>query len=127
MIRLLLKKTDDFLFKSIEKIFKKIEGHHKFHGTSVDISQELKNFEENPLTCIIACSTPFETSIKIKLKMMIGIFFVTIPLVGFSLLAYLLNIEYSYSFMLTFVVAMLATSRLDEIARRYVASRLTTS
>ena len=58
---------------------------------------------------------------------MIGVFFVAIPLVGFSLLAFIFNLEYSYSFMLTFVVAMLATSRLDEIARRYVASRQKTS
>jgi len=127
MIKLFLKKTDDFLFNSIENIFKKIEGSHKYHAISVDISQELKNFEQNPLTCIIACDTKFESSIKIRLKMMIGIFFVTIPIIGFSVLSYILDIEYSYSFMLTFVVAMLATSRLDEIARRYVASRLAIS
>ncbi len=124
MIKLFLNTTDTFLSNSVKKIFNKVENKYKSSNQSVDISQELKNFEENPLTCITSCDTKFESSIKAQVKIMIGIFFVAVPLLGFSLVTYILNFEYSYAFILTFVVAMLAASRLDEIASRYVTTRL---
>ncbi len=126
MIKLFLNKTDDFLSNSIKDIFNSTENKYKFKNLSIDISQELKNFEDNPLTCLIGCDTKFESNIKLQVKKMLAIFFVIIPILGFLVLAYILNIEYSYAFILTFIVAMLATSRLDVIASRYVTTRLTT-
>jgi uncharacterized protein (DUF58 family) len=55
--------------------------------------------------------------------MLLGIFFVAVPLFGFLALTYILGLAYSYAFVFTFIVAMLATSRIDEIAKRYVSTR----
>ena len=124
MVKKFLNRTDSFLCDSVREIFEEVEGNHRAKRVSVDISQELKNFEENPLTCVVGCDTKFETNIKVKVKIMIGIFFVAIPLFGFLALTYMLDIASSYAFVLTFIVAMLATSRIDEIAKRYVSTRV---
>ncbi|WP_372999945.1 hypothetical protein [Sulfurimonas sp.] len=123
MIKKFLNRTDRFLCDSVREIFEKVEGKHRAKRISVNISQELKNFEANPLTCVVGCDTKFETNIKIQVKLMLGIFFVAIPLFGFLALTYILDYAYSYAFVFTFIVAMLATSRIDEIAKRYVSTR----
>jgi len=123
MIRSILNLTDSFLFGTVVNIFKRSENKYEIKGLPVDITQELINFESSPLTCVVACDTKFESNIKLQLKLMLGIFFVSIPLLGFSTITYFLSFEYSYAFILTFIIAMLATSRLDEIAKRYVISR----
>lgn len=123
MIKKFLNRTDRFLCDSIKDIFEKVEGKHNNSEVSINISQELKNFEANPLTCVVGCDTKFETNIKIKVKIMLGIFFVAIPLFGFLALTFILGLAYSYAFIFTFIVAMLATSRIDEIAKRYVNTR----
>ena len=124
VIKLFLNKTDDFLSNSVKRIFDKVENKYKNKKLSVDISRELKKFEVNPLTCILTCDTKFETNIKFEVKIMLGFFFVAIPLFGFTTVTYLFNLEYSYAFLLTFLIAVLATSRTDEIAKRYVTARL---
>ncbi len=124
MLKPFLNRVDAFILDGIKRIFRKIENNYKFNGLSVDIVQELKNFESNPLTCVVACDTKFETKIKLQLKIMIGLFFVAVPLSLLSLLTYILGLEYSYAFILTFIIALFVTSRLDEIAKRYVLSRL---
>ena len=126
MIKLFLNKTDEFLCNSIKDIFESAESKYKVKKLSIDISQELKNFEDNPLTCVVGCDTKFESNIKLQVKKMLGIFFVAIPILGFLTMAFILNVEYSYAFVLTFIVAMLATSRLDVIASRYVTTRMLT-
>ncbi|MDA3908278.1 MAG: hypothetical protein PF437_04255 [Sulfurimonas sp.] len=123
MIKKFLNTTDRFLCDSVREIFKKTENSYEGKALAINISQELKNFEANPLTCVVGCDTKFETNIKIQVKIMLGIFFVAIPLFGFLALAYILGLAYSYAVVFTFIVAMLATSRVDEIAKRYVSTR----
>ncbi|EDZ62893.1 hypothetical protein SMGD1_1769 [Sulfurimonas gotlandica GD1] len=123
MIKQFLDLTDMFLCNSVRDIFEKVEDKHRNKNVDVNISQELKNFEANPLTCVVGCDTKFETNIKLQVKMMLGIFFVAIPLLGFLALSYILGMPSSYAFVFTFIVAMLATSRIDEIAKRYVSTR----
>ena len=123
MIKKFLNRTDKFLCDSVREIFEKVESKHKSKKLTVNISQELKNFEVNPLTCVVGCDTMFETNIKTQIKLMLGIFFVAIPLFGFLALTFILGLAYSYAFVFTFIVAMLAASRIDEIAKRYVSTR----
>ncbi len=124
MLKPFLDITDMFLCNSVRDIFQKVETKHKAKELPVNISQELENFEANPLTCVVGCDTKFETSIKIQVKIMLGIFFVAIPFFGFLALTYILGLASSYAFIFTFFVAMLATSRIDEIAKRYVTNRV---
>ena len=123
MIKKFLNTTDRFLCDSVKEIFEKVENKHKNKDVTINISQELKNFEANPLTCVVGCDTKFETNIKVQVKIMLGIFFVAIPLLGFFVLTYILGLASTYAFVFTFIVAMLATSRIDEIAKRYVSTR----
>ena len=89
----------------------------------MELLQELKNFEENPLGCVIGIGSKFETDLKVKIKIVLGLFFVLIPVLGFGALTYILTIPQTYAFIATFIVAMLAASRVDEISKRYVQTR----
>lgn len=123
MIKLFLNKTDDFLCKNVKGIFEKAENAYKNNGLKVDVTKELHNLEINPLVCATTNSSKFEKNIKIKIRMVLGIFFVAIPLFAFALVTYILNIDYLFAFVLTFVVAMLVSYRMDEIAKRYAQRR----
>lgn len=123
MIKKFLNRTDKFLCDSVREIFEKVESKYESKKLTVNISQELKNFEASPLTCVVGCDTKFETNIKTQIKLMLGVFFVAIPLFGFLTLTFILGLAYSYAFVFTFIVAMLAASRIDEIAKRYVSTR----
>ena len=90
---------------------------------NIDIVRELQNFELDPIVNDSDRSSSFEKKIKLKIKVMLGIFFVAIPLIGFIIVSYMLNLEFSYAFVVTFLVAMLATIRMDEIAIRYANFR----
>ncbi|MEN8302657.1 MAG: hypothetical protein ABFQ64_01130 [Campylobacterota bacterium] len=123
MIKQFLNFTDSFLFNSVSSAFKKAERGCAKEHRKVDLLQELKSFEENPLGCVIGVGSKFETDIKVKIKVILGLFFVLIPVVGFGAVSYFLTIPQTYAFIATFIVAMLAASRMDEISRRYVQSR----
>lgn len=123
MIKLFLNTTDDFLCKNVRSIFEKTESSYKSKGIEVNLMRELQIFEGNPLACTIGRGSNFEKNIKIKVKALLGMFFVVIPLFAFILLTYILNIDYAYAFISTFVVAILVSSRMDEIAKRYAQRR----
>ncbi|MFA6191607.1 MAG: hypothetical protein WC665_04565 [Sulfurimonas sp.] len=123
MIKLFLNKTDDFLCKNVRNIFEKTEDVYKNRGLKVNLMQELHNLEFNPIVCSVSGSSNFEKNIKIKIKALLGMFFVAIPLFAFSLITYILNIDYAYAFVFTFVVAILVSSRMDDIAKRYAQRR----
>jgi hypothetical protein len=123
MIKLFLNKTDEFLCKNVKGIFEKAESAYKSKGLEVDLVQELRNLELNPLVCAAGRNSKFEKNIKIKIRMILGIFFVAIPLFGFALVTYIFNIDYLFAFISTFVVAMLVSYRMDEIAKRYAQRR----
>ena len=123
MIKSFINTTDNFLCNNVKSIFEKTEDGFKLKNRKVDIVQELKNFEYDPLISIMGESTKFEHSIKFKVKIMLGIFFVFLPLLGFIFITYLLDVEYTYAFVVTFIVAMLASTRMDTIASRYSQKR----
>ena len=123
LIRLFLNTTDKFLCNSIKSAFANAEDGYKQKEMKVDLMKELKSFEENPLGCMIGIDSKFEASIKVKIKMVLGLFFVLIPIVGFSAVSYILEIPQAYAYLATFIVAILVASRMDEISRRYVQTR----
>lgn len=123
MIKLFLNKTDNFLCSRVRNIFEKTEDGYQKKDVTFDLEQELKSFEENPLGCVIGINSKFETDVKIKIKLLLGLFFVLVPLIGFALVSYILNIEITYAFLLTFFVALLVASRMEEIAKRYSQTR----
>ncbi len=123
LIRLFLDTTDKFLFNSVRSAFSNAEDGYKQKDLKVDLLKELRNFEESPLGCMIGVDSKFETDIKVKIKMILGFFFVLIPVIGFSSLSYILEIPQTYAYLATFIVAILVASRMDEISRKYVQTR----
>ena len=123
LLKLFLNTTDKFLCDSVKSAFLHAEDGYKQKDIKVDLLKELRSFEENPLGCMIGIDSKFEVNIKVKIKMVLGLFFVLIPVLGFSTLSFILDISQSYAFIATFGVAMLVASRMDEISRRYVQTR----
>jgi len=123
MIKLFLNTTDNFLCKSIRNSFTKAEESFKQRNLQINLKQELVNFQENPLGCVIGLDSNFEQNIKMKIKLNLGLFFVFIPLVGFSIFSLLVGIPITYGVVATFVVAILVSSRFEELSRLYVQTR----
>ena len=123
MLKLFLNTTDTFLCNSIKNAFKKAETGCAKEHMKIDLLKELKSFEENPLGCMIGLDSKFETAIKVKIKMVLGFFFVLIPIIGFSAVSYILGISQTFAFLATFTVAILVASRMEEISKRYVQTR----
>ena len=123
MLKLFLNTTDNFLTKSVKTIFEKTEKSYLNNNQKLNILDELKKIQSNPLGCTLGSNSKFETSIKVQIKIILGIFFVLIPLLGFSILTYMTNIELTYALLLTVLVAYLVSSRMDEIINRYILSR----
>ena len=89
----------------------------------LDLKQELDYLKEEPLITFMSDSTKFEKLVKFRIKIILGVFFVAVPLVGFLGVASYYGIHYSYAFPLTLIITLLATSRMDEIVVRYAQSR----
>ncbi len=123
MIKKFLTFTDNFLSKSVQNIFEKTEQSFNSDKQTFNLFNELKNLEEDPLGCTIGNNSKFESSVKMKIKIILGIFFVLVPLLGFGFLSYLVSFHLTYSFLLTLTVAILVASRMEEIVKRYVESR----
>ncbi len=123
LIKLFLNTTDKFLYNSVKSTFTNAEDGYNQKHMKVDLLKELKSFEENPLGCMIGLNSKFEANIKVKIKMILGLFFVLIPIVGFSAISYILEIPQTYAYLATFIVAILVASRMDEISKKYVQTR----
>lgn len=119
MIKNFLNQTDRFLCKNVKGIFESAES--KFQN--INLYDELENLQYDPIIRVIGSKSEFEKSVKLKIKVMVGVFFVAVPLLGFLFLSYMFQVDITYSFLLTLLVATLATSRLDEIAKRYADTR----
>jgi len=123
IIQLFLNTTDKFLCNSIKNTFSKNEMTYKTNHESINIEKELANFQENPLGCVIGIDSKFETNIKLRIKLIIGLFFVLVPIVIFSLFSYLIHINYVYAFLATMPIALLVSSRMETLSKRYVQTR----
>lgn len=123
MIKLFFQQTDNFLCNRVKNIFEKTEKVYASKEKDLDIAQELQKLQENPLGCMLGHDSNFEATVKIKIKMVLGVFFVLIPLLGFNTLSYIINFPSTYAFISTLVVAILVASRIEEIVNRYVQTR----
>ena len=124
VLNLFLNTTDNFLCSSVKNIFEKTENSYKQNHKNFDLTQELQKFRDEPLGCMIGNHSKFETNVKVQVKLLLGLFFVLVPFAGFATLSYLLSLKLTYSFLLTFLVAILVASRMEEIADRYVQKRV---
>lgn len=123
MLNILLKRTDDFICTNMKNIFEGLEKNYKKENKKINLSQELKNLEFDPFVNIDEKSTSFEKGIKRRLKAMFALFFVLIPLVPLLAISYLLDLQFTYAFLLTFIVAIFAAVRTNKIATRYLHFR----
>ena len=123
MFKLFLNTIDNFLCNNFKSIFEATENKYKSKSLNINLLMELENLKFNPLVGIQGISSDFEKSIKFKLKLLMGVFFVLIPLLAFVLIIYVFSLEYSYAFALTFLVALLATMRMEKIVHRYAQKR----
>lgn len=123
MLQLFINTSDKFLCSNVKKVFKKVETNFMQEQRIVDLNEELRSFENNPLSCTIGNKSEFETAVKVKIKLILALFYVILPLTSFAFLAYIANVPYTYAFVMTFVVAILVASRMEEIAKRYVDTR----
>jgi hypothetical protein len=123
MYKLFLNTTDNFLCNNLKSIFEATEKKYRNRSLPINLLKELENLELNSLVSVKGMSSDFEKSIKSKLRLLMGVFFMAIPLFAFVLITYVFSLEYSYAFALTFVVALLATMRMEKIVHRYVQKR----
>ena len=123
MFKLFLNTTDNFLCNNLRSIFEATENKYKSRSLKINLLKELENLEFNPIVGIQGMSSDFEKSIKLKLRLLMGVFFVAIPLLAFVVITYVFSLEYSYAFALTFVIALLATMRMEKIVHRYAQKR----
>jgi len=123
MLHFFLNQTDKFLCNSVKSAFHKTETRYSNEYSKEKLRYELENFKENPLSCTLGIGSKFEQKVKFTIKFILGIFFVFIPLVVFSLFSYFTHIDISFAFFATFAIALLVSSRMETIAERYVQSR----
>lgn len=124
MFNLWLSKTDDFLCSNVRNIFETLEDSYKNKDQKINLIHELRHLEIDPLVSVKSEASEFEKDVKLKLRVIIGIFFVLIPLISFIVLSHLIEIQYSYAFVSTFAVAVFASSRMDKIASKYSTFRM---
>jgi hypothetical protein len=124
MIRLFLKTTDNFLYSTIQNAFRITEDTFREKRMNFDLLKELKNFEDKPLGCVIGVNSQFETKIKLHIKLIMGIFFVFIPIVFFGGVFHFTHINFALAVFATFLVTILASSRLETLAEQYVKYRM---
>lgn len=126
MLKIFLNFTDNFLCDHLKSIVEKTEDYYRTKGMNLDLANELEKLDDNALVGTSAHMSKFEKQVKFNIKILMGIFFVAVPLFVFSSISYLLNLEYSYAFMLTFAVALFSSVRLENIVHRYTQLRYST-
>ena len=126
MKNLFLTVTDSFLLNNLETIVDKAETNFHNKGLPVNLLNELDILDEDPLVCREGTCSAFMKSVKMNIKLLLGIFFVVVPLVAFSSITYLFNFDYSYAFILTFVIALFSSIRMENIVHQYTQLRLST-
>jgi len=119
LFNLWLEKTDSFLCHNIRNSFEKVENSYKDNNQNINLFEELKHLQSDPLVSTSMSSSKFEKDVKMKLKLIVGIFFVFIPLVSFILLSYIVEVPFTYAILSTVVVAVFASVRMDKTAQKY--------
>ncbi|QOP45104.1 hypothetical protein [Sulfurimonas paralvinellae] len=123
MLKLFLNTTDKFLCNSVRSVFQKTEAQYSEKISKEKLIDELNRFKENPLECTLGMRSEFQKNVKTKIKLILGIFFVFIPLLVFGTFSYLTHIDITFAIFSTLAVALLVSSRMETIAKRYVNLR----
>lgn len=123
MLKLFMNTTDNFLCNNLKAIFEKTEQSYKNRSINIDIYKELERLELSALVSRDENSSNFEKIIKLKLKLLISIFFIAVPLFSLITITYIFDLQYSYAFALTFAITVLATIRMENIIHRYTCKR----
>ena len=123
MFKLFMGTTDNFLCNNLKAIFEKTETKYKDRNLNFNLFKELESLKLNALVSKVENGSDFEKSIKSKLKILLGIYFVAIPFLAFILVTFIFSFAYDYAFILTFTVAILATVRMDSIIHKYAHYR----
>jgi len=126
MIKIFLNFTDTFLCNRLKSIVEKSEKSYREEGKKVDLPKELHALDEDPIVCRDGSCSDFMKKIKWHIKILLGLFFVAVPLIAFSTIAYLLALDFSYAIMLTFGVALFSSVRMENIVHRYTQLRYST-
>ena len=124
MLKTFLNTTDNFLCSSIKNTFVKTEKKYKKENLKIDLQKELTSFQESPLGCMIGINSKFETKVKFQIKLILGFFFVLVPLTVFTLFSYITDISATYGVLATLGIAFLVSSRFEELSKRYVQTRM---
>jgi hypothetical protein len=125
MIRYFFNTTDNFICNRIKNVFEQTEQRFEEKQMPLDLSSELEKLEAEPLGCVLTSRDAFERSVKFKIKLIIGFFFVLVPLLVFGTVSYLTDINITFAVYATLLVAYLVSSRIETLARRYVQTRRT--
>ncbi len=123
MINTFLNFTDNFLCNNLKKIVDDIETRYRTKGLALDLPKELERLDEDAFVSRNLNRSDFEKQVKFNIKVLIGIFFVAVPLITFASISYLLDAHYSYAFVLTFIVALFSSVRMENIVHRYTQLR----
>ena len=123
MVKLFLDTTDKFLCDRIKSTFSQTENKYKQQHKEFNLEKELQHFQDNPLGCVIGLKSDFETKIKLKIKLMIGLFFVLIPIIAFSFVSYIMNVDYAFAFLAVLPIALWVSNRMENLSTRYVHTR----
>jgi len=123
MLKLFLNTADQLLYRKIQLVFKQTELKFSDQYNKEKLLKELEKFQENPLSCTIGIDSQFEKHIKLKIKFMLGICFVFVPLTIFSFFSYLTGIDIIFAFLEALCVTLVISSRMETIAQKYVKNR----
>jgi len=114
-----LERTDKFLCNNVKNSFEKVENSYKNREQNINLFEELDHLQSDPLVSVSMRSSKFEKDVKMKLKLVVGVFFVVIPLISFMLLSYMVEVPFTYAILATVAVAVFASIRMDKTAQKY--------
>ncbi len=116
--------TDSLLCHNIKKAFAKAEKQYGLNKRKEQLLSELERLEEDPLRCaILDNGSSFEKTVKMQMKFYLGTLFVLLPLIALLYASYLLDINFSYAFLATFILAILVSQRVEYLTHRYINLR----
>jgi len=117
--------TDAFVYGVIRKTFSVTEKRCAAAGCIRDVAKELERFAREPLACAIGSRSGFQTHVKLRIKAVLGLFFVVLPLSVFVAAAHIADVHFVYALFATVAVAFFGASRAEEMAERYAHERMT--
>ena len=117
----ILRLTDTVICNNIKKAFKQARQKFQDSKEQIDMQEVIANLSEDPLRCaLLDHHSPFERDVKMSMKLSLGFYFILLPLVVLSGLAYIFHIPISFVFLLIFIEAIFLSQRVEVLVRRYI-------